>query len=64
MTKKQDQPEVQLASDLAKMQEMFAVLEESARGMRQRLEREGWSPTVAEQVAAHWLISTLTGASS
>lgn len=41
-----------LARSLADIQETLKVVEEAARGYRQHLEAQGWSPSMAEQVAA------------
>lgn len=41
-----------IGHDLADYQEQLIMLEEAARGYREHLEAQGWSPTIAEHMAA------------
>ena len=41
---------------VAELMDNFAVMSEAAKGYRDQLERDGWSPTQAEVIAAEWLI--------
>ncbi|MGJ5895131.1 hypothetical protein ACSCBZ_24725 [Streptomyces niveiscabiei] len=48
-----------LANSLLALNEQMAPLFDSADGMRADLEKRGWSPTAAEQVALVWLTSAV-----
>ena len=58
-----DEPEIHpaamLAQELAEFGENIEPIFESAKGIRNRLESDGWSPTVAEAAAATWLNGAL-----
>jgi hypothetical protein len=49
-----------VAGAAANMREALRPVEEAARGYKLELEQHGWSPTAAEQVAVHWIISMQT----
>lgn len=53
-----------IANHLAELQETLTVVEEAARGYREHLERQGWSPTMAEQLAASLFFGPLIAQSS
>lgn len=38
----------------------LAPLFDAAEGMKADLERRGWSPTVAESTAHHWMLLVMT----
>ena len=44
-----------LMQALTQMEPFF----EMAKGLRAKFEAEGWSPTVAEQLSAEWLIGII-----
>lgn len=44
-----------LANSLAELGDAMAIFEEQAKGIRDRMIREGWGPASAEEVAATWL---------
>jgi len=46
---------------MAQAADALTAIREVANGLRAQLERDGWSPTAAEQVAASFFIATLTG---
>lgn len=48
-----------LAQSLMQYTEVIDVMVDAAKGMRAKLEADGWSPTVAEQVAGTWLIKVI-----
>ncbi len=50
----------ELSAALLQMNEQIAPILDNADGMRVEMERRGWSPTAAEQVALQWLRSALT----
>ena len=49
-------PQMTMADAVADFMDEFAVFRETAAGYRKQLVEEGWSPTMAEQIAAAWLI--------
>lgn len=49
----------QVAQVVAGMREAFAPMDEAALGYRAQLEKAGWSPTVAEQMAAQFYTFTI-----
>lgn len=55
----------EFAKAIAQITDMFAPIEEAARGYRAKLEANGWSPTVAESMAAQYftvlMSSQMTG---
>lgn len=51
---KEEQPT--MAETMAQVYENMLHLAETAQGYRAALEGMGWSPTMAEQIAAHFLI--------
>lgn len=59
-----DQMRAELANVLLVMQEQLAPVYDAADGMRAELTKRGWSPAAAEQVAASWLSTALSGAAN
>lgn len=56
----------ELSNALLIMSEQMAPLFDAAEGMKADMEKRGWSPTAAEQVALTWLVgavSSIAGAS-
>jgi hypothetical protein len=51
----------ELSNVLLIMAEQTAPIFDAADGMRADLEKRGWSPTAAEQVALTWLVSSMAG---
>lgn len=49
----------ELSNALLIMAEQTAPVFDAADGMRADLEKRGWSPTAAEQVALTWLVSAM-----
>lgn len=49
-----------LSNMLMLMSEQMATIFDAADGMRADLEKRGWSPTAAEQVALTWLTSAMS----
>lgn len=49
----------QLSNMLLLMSEQMAPIFDAADGVRADLEKRGWSPTAAEQVALTWLTGTM-----
>lgn len=49
----------ELAAQLMQYQEVMNVISDAAKGMRAKLESEGWSPTMAEAVAGEWLMKMM-----
>lgn len=49
----------ELSNALLIMAEQTAPIFDAADGMRADLEKRGWSPTAAEQVALTWLVSAM-----
>ena len=47
----------ELSNGLLLMAEQMAPIFDAADGMRADLEKRGWSPTAAEQVALAWLMA-------
>lgn len=52
----------ELSNGLLLMSEQMAPIFDAADGMRADLEKRGWSPTAAEQVALAWLMSAVSSA--
>lgn len=52
----------ELSSMLLLMSEQMAPIFDAADGMRADLEKRGWSPTAAEQVALAWLTGAMASA--
>jgi hypothetical protein len=52
----------ELSNALLVMAEQTAPIFDAADGMRADLEKRGWSPTAAEQVALAWLLSAMGNA--
>jgi uncharacterized protein involved in copper resistance len=50
----------ELANSMMEYSENIAPLFDAADGMKADLERRGWSPTMAEGLAATWLQGALT----
>lgn len=50
-------PGTPLTESAASLLDQAIILAETATGYRARLEAAGWSPTAAEQVAQHFLMS-------
>lgn len=57
-----DEPdvEVSLAENLVGLGVEMEPFFEQARGIKARMEAEGWSPTTAEQVAGTWLMGAIS----
>lgn len=49
----------EMTNGLLAMNESLAPVFDTADGMRAELEKRGWSPTAAEQVALVWLMSAM-----
>lgn len=49
------EPTTNLSRDIMAALDGLAPVFESAKGLRARLEADGWSPTAAEAVALEWL---------
>jgi hypothetical protein len=49
----------ELSNALITMSEQLTPIFDTADGMRADLERRGWSPTAAEQVALAWLLGAM-----
>ncbi|GAA1064703.1 hypothetical protein [Streptomyces asiaticus] len=49
----------QLSLDVMQAAEVMTAFFDAADGMRMDLERRGWSPTAAEQIAQSWLMAML-----
>lgn len=47
---------------MAEVADALTAIREVANGLKAQLERDGWSPTAAEKIAASWFIATVTGA--
>lgn len=48
-----------LSNALLVMSEQMAPIFDAAEGMKADMEKRGWSPTAAEQVALTWLIGAM-----
>lgn len=48
-----------MAQGLVEVVSNFAPLLDAADGMKADMERRGWSPTMAEQIAGQWLAHML-----
>lgn len=51
----------ELTTLLLTMSEQMAPIFDAADGMKADLEKRGWSPTAAEQVALSWLMGAMSG---
>ncbi|RMB85607.1 hypothetical protein [Streptomyces shenzhenensis] len=49
----------ELTNGLLAMREQLAPVFDTADGMRADMEKRGWSPTAAEQVALAWLLGAM-----
>lgn len=58
----------EVAKGIANIRQTLAPIEEAARGYRAELEKNGWSPTVAEQMAfqfhAYLMVQFMNGVQS
>lgn len=52
----------ELSNQLLAATEQMAPLFDAADGMKADMEKRGWSPTAAEQVALTWLVSSMQSA--
>lgn len=52
----------ELSSMLMTMSEQMAPIFDAADGMKADMEKRGWSPTAAEQVALAWLMNAMGSA--
>ena len=52
----------ELTNGLLAMNEQLTPVFDTADGMRADLEKRGWSPTAAEQVALAWLLAAMNTA--
>lgn len=52
-------PVATLARELAELGENLEPIFEQAKGIKVKMEADGWSPTAAEQAALTWLVGAL-----
>lgn len=52
----------QLSNALLMMSEQMTPIFDAADGVKTDMEKRGWSPTAAEQVALAWLMSAMNSA--
>lgn len=52
-----DEVKTELSNGLMQMLDACSPMLDAAEGLKADMERRGWSPTAAEQVACSWLLS-------
>ncbi|GGZ72970.1 hypothetical protein ACFOOM_01185 [Streptomyces echinoruber] len=59
-----DRARHEISNALLAMTDLITPIFDKADGMRADLERRGWSPTAAEQVALVWLLNAVNSATN
>ena len=54
-----DTSKADIAASMLELVDNFAPLLDAADGMRNDMERRGWSPTASEQASLTWLLSMM-----